>query len=443
MQVTQKKNAKKPKTRFIGKKKPRKYDKKAQINNNTNIFNDADNSHENYSNSKKRKSSSEKEDTREKRALYYKNYSTNSKEHKQKKSLNNSISNEYIKKEIKKDAQRNKKVNQSEGEKSCEKERDIINSEKVEICEGNENLINTKACESTRDINEREESIKENASDVEDSFIQKDKKTKDKRFVEGNSSVPENSIHQKIDDEKMKKIDSYSNDSSSKESSDYLDFQSEILSPEKLEIEIEKNEKNPKFVIKFRNSKKSEEISLEKIKRLLQNKDYENLKEYQFPFMNLGAFNTYIYQITIDVFRRLFFYCPICGANFRQYSLPYHIFQNHFNNIDEYLSEREIAMSCAILMKKEHKKIDLSLNIFSQLATLFESCKYKGNSEIIHDAEESINVLKELKIEERYFNATLEEAKNTLNNILPINKNKNIKRLYKPRVRKKEKIKYV
>ena len=437
MQNSEKNNVKMPKKRYIGKKKLRNYEKEEQANKKTDPFNDTEKSPKNYRHRMKRKFSSGREDTRENKAQYYKDSSTNIEEKKINESLNNSTAKKYVKREIKKDGQRKKKVNIKEAEKSRKKEGDNKNSDKVNMCEGNENLINTRACEFTRDTNEREECAKANVSDEGESLIQKAIKTKDKKSGEGKSSFPDIVKNQNMDDEKMKKIDTYDNDNSSNESSDYIDSQNEILSLGNLELE--KKEKNPHFEIKFRNSKKNEKIDIEKIKKLLKNKDYESLKEYQFPFMNLGAFNIYIFQITIDVFRRLFFYCPICLENFRQYSLPYHIFQNHFTSIDEYLSEREIAMSCAILMKKEYKKIDLALNTFSQLATLFESCKYKGNSETIHDAEQSIKDLKEMKIDEKFFNTTLNEAKNALNKMFPINKNKNRKRVYKSRVTKNNK----
>ena len=89
-------------------------------------------------------------------------------------------------------------------------------------------------------------------------------------------------------------------------------------------------------------------------------------------------------------------------------------------------------------MNKEYKKIDQALKIYSDLAVVFDKSEYKGNNEEIFNADYSLRVLKKLNIEKEYLNISIEQAKINLSKILPINKNKNRVRNYKPRKRKRE-----
>ena len=107
-----------------------------------------------------------------------------------------------------------------------------------------------------------------------------------------------------------------------------------------------------------------EKMLLEKIRTLFKNKNYQLLNTYSFPYMTQSDFNFNIFQLDLKHFRKLFFYCPLYNGIFRQYSLYYHIFQNHFKNVNEYLNGKEIANCCAKMMAIEFKKIDNSLIIF-------------------------------------------------------------------------------
>ena len=82
-------------------------------------------------------------------------------------------------------------------------------------------------------------------------------------------------------------------------------------------------------------------------------------------------------------------------------------------------------------MEKEISKAYNSLKIFSELAILFEDCEFRGLSSWRETAKNSIKIIKNLNIKETYFNESVEEAKNNLKEILPLNKNKNKKRIYK------------
>ena len=225
----------------------------------------------------------------------------------------------------------------------------------------------------------------------------------------------------------------YSSDSSE----DYMESSDEIISLEKLQM---KNNKKPEeIIIKKTDSKTNVNVSLEEIRTYFKDKNYDHLKKYEFPYMKLSRFNDDISRITIKEFRELYFYCPICNQRYRQYSIPFHIFQFHFDEIHKYLNPKEIANCCAMLMNKQYKKIDKAIKIYSYLAILFDGCDYKGNNEEIFNANNSLDIIKNLYISKSYFNLSIEEAKNNLRKILPINKNRNKIRSYKPRKRKKEK----
>ena len=173
--------------------------------------------------------------------------------------------------------------------------------------------------------------------------------------------------------------------------------------------------------IKHKNLK---EISLKKIRMLFERKEYSILKEYSFPYMKLGQFCYRIYQIKLRTFRKLYFFCPICGKNYKNYSIPFHIFQFHFNEREKYLSSREIAKGCANLLEKEFKKIKNSLTLFSQLSILYKAQEFGMVAEWAWNTENMINEIMELNIGETYFKKSVENVIEELSLILPINKNK-------------------
>ena len=99
--------------------------------------------------------------------------------------------------------------------------------------------------------------------------------------------------------------------------------------------------------------------------------------------------------------------------------------------MDDYLSDNEIANACSKLLSKEYKKIDRSLKTFGELAVLFDTCEKKTNNEWNENCENLINEVIKTNIAKKYFNISMEDAKEELRRKFPINKNKNKKREYK------------
>ena len=91
--------------------------------------------------------------------------------------------------------------------------------------------------------------------------------------------------------------------------------------------------------IEIRNIKTNEKIALEKVDKYLKNKDTENLKKYKFTYISMNDFNHYIRAIDLKLFRKLLFSCPICKSPFKHFSISYHIFQNHFSSIEDFLTD--------------------------------------------------------------------------------------------------------
>lgn len=182
------------------------------------------------------------------------------------------------------------------------------------------------------------------------------------------------------------------------------------------------------------------EISITKIRTLLQKEEYNELKEYSFPYMRLSEFCYKIMQIKLNKFRKLYFYCPLCEKNYRNYSIPYHIFQSHFVEKDNYLSPREIAKGCASLMENEYIKIKNSLTLFSQLSILYKSTEFRGMGEWAIKADDMITDIIDMDIENTYFNASLDDVNKELSLIFPINKDKKCKKKEKfEKYKKKDK----
>ena len=229
--------------------------------------------------------------------------------------------------------------------------------------------------------------------------------------------------------EKKKKNDVSSIDREFKESESFTHHDNIDKSLENFQLK-QKSDKTPLFVIKIINNKK-ENVPLEKIKNLFRKKKYKGLTEFIFPYITIGKFNSDIWPVDLKIFRQLFFYCPICEKKLRNYSIPFHIFQNHFSQIDQYLTQNEIANGCAYLLEKEYRKIKNSLNNFGDLAVLFNSCEIKGINEWSSNAEDEIEEIKKMKIEEIFFKSSLNDVKISLEKKLPFNKNKYEKRKYK------------
>jgi hypothetical protein len=110
--------------------------------------------------------------------------------------------------------------------------------------------------------------------------------------------------------------------------------------------------------------------------------------------------------------------------------MPKHIFQYHFDIIDEYLTPNEISICCADLMNNEYKKARESLKNFISLAILFKKNNIKGISKQKQKAKEQIDFFKTINIANE-LEQEVEKAKKYLSNILPININRNPKRKYK------------
>ena len=142
----------------------------------------------------------------------------------------------------------------------------------------------------------------------------------------------------------------------------------------------------------------------------------------------MNDFNHYIRVIDLKLFRKLLFSCPICKSPFKHFSINYHIFQNHFSSIEDFLTDKEIARGCAKIMKIEYKKIESSLETFTELACVFKNCRIPGNSVWKDTAEEEISNLKNLNFKTIFSQIKLNEAIKLLIEKFPLNKNKRYKK---------------
>ena len=268
-----------------------------------------------------------------------------------------------------------------------------------------------------------------------DSKNSENKITKDLIDNEGSmQSIPK--IIKKLNDKKDKNAiyndteakieDNLTKSNISSETSELED----IFSGESVESLMEERYKTYKEGVKkieIRNIKTNEIISKEKVDKYNINKDLKSLGKYVFTYISLNDFNHYIRTIDLKIFRSLFFSCPVCKKPFRLFSLSYHIFQNHFSRIEEFLSDKEIARGCAKLMKIEYKKIEYSLETFSELACIFKSCKIGGNSVWRDTAENEIDYLQNLNAKRFFLQLKKKEAYELLISKFPLNKNKRYK----------------
>ena len=265
--------------------------------------------------------------------------------------------------------------------------------------------------------------------------IKKVKKTYSDIKLKNKAIVVKNSIFRQKEksiisnEERTSHVDSNSPSELSQQSESYS---YPTFNPECDDKEVNNENINKiQLVIIKKGKNKEQNTSLEEIKNIFKEKQYKKIKEYVFPYINIGKFNSLIYPKDIKIFRSLFFYCPICKKIFRNYSISYHIFQNHFSEIENYLSQNEIAYGCAMLLEKEYRKIKNSLENFAELSILFKSTKIKGFGFWTFRAEKIIEEIKRVKIEQIYFKMELSDVKKNLEKKLPLNKNKNKNRHYK------------
>lgn len=276
---------------------------------------------------------------------------------------------------------------------------------------GNESSQNETKSVSNKETQDIVNCFQEDTSSKFDTINRKKKaKKRENKYKENNSNT----------DEENSSIENQ------EESSDLVSSSEEVESLG--QRQMRRNKIIKKIIIKKAESE--DIISLDEAKELLFKKDYESLIKVKFPYLSQCDFNSEIFKTDLRIFRKLLFFCPICSKGFRNYSMPYHIFQNHFDQIEAYLTEKEIARCCAKIMKMEKEKIESSLDIFSDLALLYNRCKLGRSSQWRDIAEESIKEIKTLNIEKNYFNKSQKEIMNNLTRILPINKNKNEKRKY-------------
>ena len=88
--------------------------------------------------------------------------------------------------------------------------------------------------------------------------------------------------------------------------------------------------------IEVKNIKTNEVIDLKTISKYLDQKDTEALKKYKFNYMSQNDFISYIKVIDLKLFRKLYFSCPICNKPYRNFSMNFLFFQNHFKKAEEY-----------------------------------------------------------------------------------------------------------
>ena len=66
------------------------------------------------------------------------------------------------------------------------------------------------------------------------------------------------------------------------------------------------------------------------------------------------------------------------------------------------------------MLEKEYRKIKNSLTNFGDLAVLFNLCEIKGINEWSSNAEDEIEEIKKMKIEEIFFKSSLDDVKISL-----------------------------
>ena len=256
------------------------------------------------------------------------------------------------------------------------------------------------------------------------------KKTKNENHINSNLKFTDFEKKSCLDFD-SKTINTISEDSNSSSiGEDFFEIESLDIS-KRIKLMDEKE-----IIIRKRTEKPNDEIvPFEIVKELLRGHKIVELQNYSFPFMRQSEFNYRICEMENNEFDHLFFYCPKCYQHLRNYSMPKHIFQYHFEIIDDYLSSNDIAICCADLMDNEFNKAKESLKNFISLAILFKKNNIKGMSKQKIKAQEQIEFFKTINISNQLDNK-VEKAKKYLSKILPININRNKKRKYKQIINK-------
>lgn len=188
--------------------------------------------------------------------------------------------------------------------------------------------------------------LKKNLKDIKKDNVSNKKR---KHIIRTTNKISNTFIRKKCKIDRQKSIDS---EEKSSETSDINEVSSESIKSLTLIQQKRANKRNNNLEI--RNIKTNKKITLECIRQFFNHNDYNNLKKYKFPYMSQSTFNFEIKKIDLRQLRALNFACPICSKPFRHFSMSYHIFQNHFEHMKEYLSMKSIAHSCAQLMEKEY-----------------------------------------------------------------------------------------
>lgn len=302
-----------------------------------------------------------------------------------------------------------KKISKKEIPEKNEKKRSKVKNEnKEKQLESIKSVNKTTNIEVNNDFNKIfKNALKDGISNQNSEFYGKEKQAQNDLFCKDETEI------------NNKKNDKY-------ESFEENDMSDEISSENKSikNLACHQNQKEKEKIAESIKHKDKKRVSIEKIQKLFDNGDYAQLREYSFPYMKFSEFCYKIYSIDIKKFLAIYFYCPICEEKLKYFSISYHIFQFHFNQKEKYINANEIAKGCANLMTKEYTKIKNSLQLFSELAILYNSTETKGSNQWEYKAKEMINNIITMDIENEYFNRNLSEVNEQLNAKLPLNKDK-------------------
>ena len=263
--------------------------------------------------------------------------------------------------------------------------------------------------------------------DTKDSFFSKNK------FINFKQDLTNNFINKKRKRIKLRKISKVNNKKNKKTLSNYQ--ASKVMTESKSVDNTNSNMNKISNVFLEESDKslyKSKLKSKKPIKKVLAIKniktgkkiDITNLIKYKFPHLSQNDFNYNIYNIYIILIHSLYSACQICELPHRHLSMGFRLFQYHFEYIEEFLSSREIAHICAKMMEYEFRKIENSLQIFSELAVIYQSCEFFGAPDWRAKTYSRIEAIKHLNIEKKYFKMSKEKALKLLILKLQLIKNK-------------------
>lgn len=193
--------------------------------------------------------------------------------------------------------------------------------------------------------------------------------------------------------------------------------------------ESEDDKNNKLIIIKSKKAEKTE-TSLKEFKKIINQQNFQSLLLYRFPYISQSEFNHQIFPTNLKQYRKLIFYCPVCHEYRKHFSMDFHIFEYHFEHIDEYLTEKQIAHGCSKLIENEYKTIKNSLQLFSELADLFSQCFILGYSDWRTNTNNYIEEIKNLNIAKLYFLSSNKHIKDVLKMKLPVNNCRSNKNKY-------------